>query len=145
MLDTQSVDLVHSAATRSAKKYFRVLDQTRGTVVAEHAQLAGTSSERTRGLLGRTTLPPGEGLWIVPCESVHTFGMQFAIDLIYLDRKNRIRKICRGVKPWRISVCLVAHSILELPTGAAMKSEARVGDQIELIQLPHDIEQKFLR
>ncbi|MFC5863797.1 DUF192 domain-containing protein [Acidicapsa dinghuensis] len=116
-------------------KYFRVLNRTRGTILAEHAQLAGTSSERIRGLLDRESLSQGEGLWIVPCESVHTFGMRFAIDLVYLDRKSRIRKIRHGVKPWRISACLIAHSILELPAGAVTKSDSCVGDQLELSQL----------
>jgi uncharacterized membrane protein (UPF0127 family) len=109
------------------------VNRTRGTVVAESVEIAGTSAQRTRGLLGRDGLKPGEALWIVPCESVHTFGMRFAIDLVYLDKKHRIRKIRRNVGPWRISICLVAHSILELPADAILLSDSNVGDQLELI------------
>lgn len=109
------------------------VNRTRGKVVAESVEIAGTSAQRTRGLLGRDGLKPGEALWIVPCESVHTFGMRFAIDLVYLDKKLRIRKIRHNVGPWRMSICLVAHSVLELPSGAVSLSDSRIGDQLELI------------
>ena len=79
---------------------------TRGTVLATRLELAGTGSSRTKGLLGRDGLLPGEGLWIVPCEAVHTFFMRFPIDLVYLDRKNRIRKLRSNVGAWRMSACL---------------------------------------
>ena len=48
-------------------------------------------------------------------ESVHTFGMRFPIDLVYVDRKHRVRKVRSGVRPWRMSACLTAHSVIELP------------------------------
>jgi uncharacterized protein len=82
-------------------------------------------------LLGRHGLAPGEGLWIVPCEAVHTFGMKFAIDLVYLDRQYRIRKIRRNVHPWRLSACLVAHSVIELAAGAVGENDAQPGDIVE--------------
>ena len=83
-------------------------------------------------LLGRTGLALGEGLWIVPCEGVHTFFMKFALDLIYLDRKHVVRKVVRNVKPWRLSFCLTAHSILELPVGAIDASATGPKDQLAL-------------
>ncbi len=70
-------------------------------------------------------------MWIVPCEAVHTFFMRFAIDLVYLDRKNRIKKIACGVPPWRLSACLSAHSVLELPSGTVEISKSCRGDFIE--------------
>ena len=51
-------------------------------------------------------LNDGEGLWIVPCEAVHTFFMKFAIDLIYLDRRHHVKSVVREVRPWRFSACL---------------------------------------
>ncbi|MGB9415126.1 MAG: DUF192 domain-containing protein, partial [Acidobacteriaceae bacterium] len=90
---------------------------------------------RRKGLLGRSGLREGEGLWIVPCESVHTIGMQFAIDLVYLDRKHRVRKVRSSVPAWRMSACLLAHSVLELPAGTIERTETMAGDQI-LLSLP---------
>ncbi len=57
------------------------------------------------------------GLWIVPCESVHTFFMRFSIDLVYLDRSMKVRKVRTSVPPWRISACFLAHSVIELAPG----------------------------
>jgi uncharacterized membrane protein (UPF0127 family) len=94
-------------------------------------ELANSGPKRNKGLLGRNHLAPGEGLWIVPCESVHTFFMQFPIDLIYLDREKRIRKLRSAVPPWRMSVCLTAHSILELPAGTIRDSQTQRGDTLE--------------
>ncbi|MGA7109911.1 MAG: DUF192 domain-containing protein, partial [Terracidiphilus sp.] len=85
---------------------------TRSTRIASSVEVADSGAKRSKGLLGRTGLAPGEAIWIVPCESVHTFGMKFAIDLIYLDRQLRIRKIRSNVRPWRMSGCLTAHSVV---------------------------------
>jgi len=108
-----------------------VLNLNRGTVLATCLEVANTGPKRNKGLLGRKGLAPGEGLWIVPCESVHTFFMQFPIDLVYLDRNNRIRKVRSSVPPWRLSVCLSAHSILELPSGTIRESQTQAGDMLE--------------
>jgi uncharacterized membrane protein (UPF0127 family) len=109
----------------------RVANLTRGTVLATRLEVADSGPKRNKGLLGRKGLGDGEGLWITPCESVHTFFMQFPIDLVYLDRKNRIRKVCDSVPPWRISVCLSAHSILELPPGTIRNTRTEAGDTLE--------------
>jgi hypothetical protein len=109
----------------------RVANLTRGTVLATRLDVADSGPKRNKGLLGRKGLEDGEGLWITPCESVHTFFMQFPIDLVYLDRKNRIRKVCDSVPPWRISVCLSAHSILELPPGTIRSTRTEAGDTLE--------------
>ena len=79
-------------------------------------------------------LEPGGGLWIIPCESVHTFFMQFPIDLVYMDRKNIVRKVCESVPAWRISICLSAHSILELPAGTIRDSQTQRGDTLEILE-----------
>ena len=72
-------------------------------------------------------------MWIVPCEAVHTFFMQFPLDLIYLDRRHRVKKVASHVAPWRISFCLSAHSILELPTGTIRESQTQIGDSVEIV------------
>jgi uncharacterized membrane protein (UPF0127 family) len=107
-----------------------VRNRTRDTELGRDVELADTSAKRRTGLLQHERLEPGHGLWIVPCESVHTFFMKFAIDLIYVDRKNRVRKVRNAVPPWRLSACLTAHSILELPAGTALRTGTRPGDEL---------------
>lgn len=109
----------------------RIRNLTRQTEIASCAEVADTSATRSKGLLGRTGLPPGGGLWIVPCESVHTFFMKFPLDLIYLDRKKRVKKVRGNVGPWRLSACLSAHSIIELPAGTVQNTQTQRGDQLE--------------
>lgn len=103
---------------------------TRGTIVGNNVEIVRSSANRRKGLLGRDHLPLGEGLWIIPCESIHTFGMQFPIDLIYLDREQRVRKVRSNVLPWRLSVCLSAHSVIELPVGTLRTTGTKMGDAI---------------
>jgi uncharacterized protein len=109
-----------------------VRNETRNTVLADAAEIADTSAKRCRGLLGRDHLPHGQALWIVPCEGVHTWAMKFPIDILYLDRKNRVRKVRKVMKPWRLSLCLLAHSVLELPAGIIEQTGTQPGDQLNL-------------
>ena len=97
--------------------------------------LADTSSKRRVGLLRHERLESGTGLWIVPCESVHTFFMKFPIDLVYVDKKKRVKKVRHAVPPWRLSACLTAHSVLELPAGTAEKTGTRPGDELQIEKL----------
>jgi uncharacterized membrane protein (UPF0127 family) len=112
-----------------------VRNQTRGTVLGDAVELADTSAKRRTGLLKHDHLKPGTGLWIVPCESVHTFFMKFAIDLVYVDRKHKVRKVRHAVPAWRLSACLSAHSILELPPGTARQTGTVAGDDLEFEKL----------
>jgi uncharacterized protein len=109
-----------------------VRNLTRGITVATSVELAGEGAQRRKGLLGRSGLGPEEGLWIRPCEAVHTFFMRFPIDLIYLDRNLKVKKIKSSVPAWRLSACLSAHSILELAPGAIARSQTSVGDIFEI-------------
>jgi uncharacterized protein len=108
----------------------QVTNLTRGTVLATTLEVADSGAKRNKGLLGRERLDAGGGLWIVPCESVHTFFMQFPLDLVYLDRKNMVRKVRENVPAWRLSVCLSAHSILELPAGTIRATLTQRGDMV---------------
>jgi uncharacterized protein len=111
---------------------FRVTNLTRGTSIGDAIVSAESSAERRTGLLKHAKLDEGTGLWIVPCEAVHTFFMKFALDLIYLDRKRRVKAVARAVKPWRFSMCLPAHSVLELPVGTIDRTGTQKGDELEL-------------
>ncbi len=109
----------------------RVANPTRKTVLATCLEVAGSARERNKGLLGRDGLAAGEGLWLCPCEAVHTFWMRFSIDLVYLDRQRRVRKLRSAVPPWRLSACLTAHSVLELPPGTILDTQTQPGDALE--------------
>lgn len=108
---------------------------TRGTVLAEACLVANTSATRRTGLLKHQSLPPGEGLWIAPCEAVHTFGMKFDIDVLYLNKNKKVVKIRAAMPKSRMSFCLTAHSVLELPSGMARQTSTEVGDQLEFEKL----------
>ncbi len=90
--------------TTSEQKYYGVFNLNSGIEVAAHVMVAGTSASRKKGLLGVDGLPSGAGLWIAPCEAIHTFGMKMPIDVIFLDRELRVCKLAYGVRPWRVSI-----------------------------------------
>jgi uncharacterized membrane protein (UPF0127 family) len=114
----------------------RVSNLTRQVELANWVDVADYGAKRRKGLLGRTMLSPGEGLWIVPCEAVHTFGMQFPIDLVYLDRNKKVKKVRHAVPPGRLSVCLTAHSVLELQAGSIRRAQTSPGDLLAFLQSP---------
>lgn len=107
---------------------------TRQVILADRAMAADTSQKRRTGLLKHEALPEGEGLWIVPCEGVHTFGMKFPIDVIFLNKRRVILKIRKNMPRRRMSLCLRAHSVLELTAGMADKTGTEPGDQLEFVQ-----------
>ena len=110
----------------------RVRNLTKNTLLADRADIADTSATRNRGLLKHTGLADGEGLWIVPCEGVHSFFMKFAIDVVFLNKKRQVTKVRPNMVKSRIALSLRAHSTLELPVGMIQKSQTAVGDQMEL-------------
>jgi hypothetical protein len=109
----------------------RISNLTRQVELAHAVEVADNGVTRRRGLLGRKALSPGEGLWIAPCAAVHTCAMHFPIDLIYLDRSRRVKKVRHAVPPWRLSACLSAHSVLELAAHSIRKTQTRPGDILE--------------
>lgn len=75
---------------------------------------------RLRGLMGRPPLQPGEGLWIRPCQQVHTQFMRAPIDVVFVDAEGRVLRVLPAMQPWRFSPFLrQARAVLELPAGAA--------------------------
>ena len=104
---------------------------TKGSSLGDSIDTADTSAKRRTGLLKHEKLEDGTGLWIVPCESIHMFFMKFALDVVYLDKQRRVRKTVRSLAPWRLSLCLSAHSVLELPVGIIDSSRTEPGDQLE--------------
>jgi uncharacterized membrane protein (UPF0127 family) len=120
------------AGAQAAEARITVTNLSRHTQLGDGVRLAGDGANRRKGLLGRDGLAAGEGLWIIPCEAVHTFGMRFPIDLVYLDRKCRVVKIRSNVRPWRLSACLRAHSVIELAAGTIAETQTITGDELEM-------------
>jgi uncharacterized membrane protein (UPF0127 family) len=108
----------------------RVLNETRGTELGSRIEVADSSATRRSGLLKRSGLAAGEGLWIVPCEAIHTFFMQFSIDVVFLTRDRKVAKIVKHLRKWRVAACLSAHSVLELPAGSVQQTRTEPGDQL---------------
>jgi uncharacterized membrane protein (UPF0127 family) len=120
----------HGSREKNLPRVLQVYNLSTQSIVASSVELADRGPARRRGLLGRQAMDSGEGLWIVPCEAVHTFAMRFAIDLVFLDRRNIVRKVRSSVPPWRLSGCLRAHSVLELAAGTLQNSAVRPGDTL---------------
>jgi uncharacterized membrane protein (UPF0127 family) len=109
------------------------INVTRDSIVASRVSLAITSIERRRGLLGRTTMDPDEGLYIVPTQWIHMFGMRFPIDVAFLSPSGRVLSIHHDLKPNRLSrLVWRAEGALELPAGALQASHTEIGDTIEI-------------
>jgi uncharacterized membrane protein (UPF0127 family) len=101
-----------------------------GRVVCERCVLADTALARMRGLLGRRSLPSGEGILLRPAGSVHTAFMRFAIDAVFLDRDGRVVKIAHDLRPWKTAGGRKAKAVLELPAGEAERRGLAVGERL---------------
>jgi uncharacterized protein len=109
----------------------RVWNTTRGIELGDRIGVADTGVTRRTGLLNRTSLDTGEGLWIVPCEGIHTFLMNFPIDVVFLNKHRKVVKIRKNMGKWRMSMCLRAYSVLELPAGLLEKTGTGKGDVLK--------------
>lgn len=89
---------------------------------------ARTLWQRLRGLIARPALKAGEGLLITPCNSVHTLGMRYALDLVFLDKHGSVVKCVSGLKPYRMAAARKARHALELVAGSIAEAEISVGD-----------------
>lgn len=113
----------------------RIVNATRGSVVCEHAKIADRPLSRMRGLLGRRSLPPGEGLLLTPAPAIHTAFMRFPIDALFLDGEFRVVHIVEELKPWRSAGKRHSLSVVELAAGEAARGGVEVGDRLQLEDL----------
>jgi len=110
----------------------RVLNVTRDCFLGEAVREAETLIQRLRGLLRTDGLAPGEGLWISPCNSIHSFGMRFAFDALFLGPDRKVVGMYQRFRRNRISrVFWNARGVLELPAGTIERTGTEVGDEIE--------------
>jgi hypothetical protein len=113
------------------ERFYSLYNLDRGVNLAQRVRVAATSRERRKGLLGISEMDRDGGLWIHPCEAIHTFGMKMPIDVIFLDRSYRIRKIRREIGANRISFCISAASVLELAPGTITATGTQLNDRLE--------------
>jgi uncharacterized membrane protein (UPF0127 family) len=112
-------------------KSVRVVNRSRGTVLAERAELANNPWTRFWGLMGRRELPADGGLVLKPGGGIHMWFMRIPLDVIHVDKHDRATHILRGIKPWRFGPLFVGDKYaIELPVGSA--DETQVGDQIDV-------------
>ena len=110
----------------------RVVNRTRGTVVGERVRTAGTFLSRLVGLLGTAAIAEDEGLWIVSCRGVHTLGMRYQIDVVFLDARGVVVGILEGFPPNRVGrVYRDARGALELRAGTLAATGTAPGDRLE--------------
>lgn len=128
--------LGNPAAPRENGAVF-VYNKTRETFLAYQVTIADSTLSRLVGLLGKRSLDPETGLWIVPSCGVHTLGMRFPIDVIFLNEELRVIYLCESVRPFSMTrLCLQAKSVLELAVHTNFKSRTEIGDN--LILAPFD-------
>lgn len=106
---------------------------TQNTIVASKVCLADSFIIRLKGLLGTDKLESGAAFIIRPCNSIHTFGMRYTIDVVFLNKQNKIIKITKAMVANRFSLCLNSSYVVELPFGTIDATGTKVGDTISLI------------
>jgi hypothetical protein len=116
-----------------AMRTVRVLNTTKGTVLGERIDVAESSVSRIVGLLGKSGLAPATGLLIMPSQAVHSIGMRFPIDVLFLDRHWKVVHARPSMVPYRISgLHWRARSVLELPVGVIAQSRTAAGDELRI-------------
>jgi uncharacterized protein len=101
-----------------------------GRVVAHTIIPAFESTSRRKGLLGRDSLADGAAMIIAPSNAIHTFGMRFPIDVVFVRRNGTVVKIRENVLPWRASMAHLAYAVIELPAGTVARAQLKVGDVV---------------
>ena len=105
-----------------------------GLVLADRLEPAFDSTARRRGLLGRQGLDAGAALIIAPCNSIHTFFMKFAIDVVFVSRDGQVTKLRTALQPWRVGISWKSFAVIELSAGTIARAETRVGDVLQVVR-----------
>jgi uncharacterized membrane protein (UPF0127 family) len=109
----------------------RVINRTRGTVLAERAELADNLWTRFMGLMGRRELPSDSGLVLKPGGGIHMWFMRIPLDVIHVDKHDQVTHVLRGIKPWRFGPLFVGGKIA-VELGAGVAATTQVGDTVEI-------------
>jgi uncharacterized protein len=129
-VNVMAVEIKQSAG-RKTKRAYCVFNQTRESFLSLAVTRADNHFARLKGLLGRLRLRSDEGIWLVPSLGIHTIGLLFPIDLVYLDSQNRVIHLVEHLGTFRVSpIRPQSVSVLQLPTRAIYSSQTRVGDHL---------------
>ena len=110
-----------------------VFNQSKETFLATRVVVADTGLSRLIGLLGRRSLEPNTGMWILPSNAIHTFGMLFRFDVVLIDKAYRVVGLRERIPPFFMTwPNLRARSVLELPANTISSSRTAVGDQLHI-------------
>jgi uncharacterized protein len=113
------------------QRHVFVYNKTRETFLAFKVKVADSIFGRLVGLLGRRSLQPDSGVWIVPANAVHTIGMLFSFDLVLIDKDFKVVGLRELVRPFRVTWPeRHAESVLELPAHTIFRSRTQIGDQL---------------
>ncbi len=112
----------------SEKSNTAAVNVTKGVALASELEVAKSFAARSQGLLGRSGLKPDSGLLIDPCSSIHMWFMRFPIDVVFLDKKNRVVGLRRNVKPWGMAWSWRGAKTIELPVGVIATTRTQIGD-----------------
>lgn len=120
-------------AAPTVGKQYSFTNLTRAVTLADNGSIADNPWLRLKGLLGTKTLPPGQGLLIQPCQSVHTFFMGYPIDILFLDKNHRVVDLYKSLPPNRISrLVFKARLVIELPSGTLEQTGTEIGDLLAI-------------
>src|ERR1700733_7672890 len=113
-------------------KYLRVRNVTRNAALGSKVRAATTLLERAIGLLATSSLNEGEGMYLSPCQSIHTFFMRYPIDVLFLDKDGKVL-VQKTYRPWKMSGWVAgSQGALELSAGTCERTGTRVGDHLEM-------------
>ena len=122
-----------SPLIKSPDASFVLRSERTGALVATRLEPAFERQTRNKGLLGRTGLSDGHALVIAPCNGVHTFFMKFTIDVLFVKRDGTVRKVARGLRPWRIALSPRSFAVIEMAEGSAVRAGVRGGDILSVV------------
>lgn len=108
----------------------KVINTTRNIVLVERGERALTFWRRFKGLLFTKSFVCGQGILIKPCSSIHTIGMSYCIDILFVDGKDRVVKTVVGMKPYGIASCAGSVYVIEVPIGTVKRTGTQIGDKV---------------
>ena len=113
-----------------------LMNERTRTPVATLVEIAATRTTRRRGLLGRDHLEEASAMLLAPCAAVHTAGMRFAIDVVFVDRQGYAVKVVRNLRPWRIALAAGGRAVIEMAAGSLQWGQVVLGDRLYLAPVP---------
>ena len=112
----------------------KLLNKTKNQIIAAHVEVADSFMKRLVGLLGRKHLDEQHCLWIHDCRSIHTLGMKFSIDVVFVDENMQVKKVITHIKPGRMTLPVwKAHSVFEFNAGTLNANSIQPGDQLDMV------------